>query len=431
MRKKIGFYAFLLIHLFGFSSLSPSIQNRDRQPPEGFFAAVGILKSTQINSLFNGPLLLVSNPLIERFKKQYTTEGGLRYLSSIMQRSSPYRNFIIEELAQANLPPELLFLPVIESGFSEKAVSKSGAVGIWQFMRNSIGGYDIHINDWMDERRDPWKTSIAAIKKLKWNYEQLRDWPLALAAYNCGMGAINKAIKKAGQADYWYLCEKGFLKRETVLYVPKFLAIAEILSRSSEYGIDWGDPTIHPETTTITVKRAIDVVMLAEKIGADANDLKKINPSLKHAITPPNTKYPLRIPVAYEQATKQLLNNKSSILIKYYLYKIRSGDTLYALANHYGVSVDSIINYNKGLKPSALRLGQTIVIPALKTVHEYRGKNPSENIDFSGKYVVRKGDTLWSIALAYNVQVETLAEKNKLSVNSILSLGKVLNVPIQ
>lgn len=368
-------------------------------------------------------------PLIEKFRNRYLNEDGLRYLEAIMKRSGPYRNFIIEELRRENLPPELLFLPVIESGFSPKAVSKSGAVGIWQFMRNSIGGYDIHIDEWIDERRDPWKTSTAAVKKLKWNYNYYNDWYLALAAYNCGVGALDKAIKKAGSRNYWYLVEKKFLKTETALYVAKFLAIAEILMNSEKYGIDWGDALDYEATEIIPIKRSIDVILLAEKVKADTDIFSALNPSLKFNITPPNLKYNLRIPLEYKEAVQDLLE-KNTLLIKYYSYKIRSGDTLYSLAKHYGVSIKSIMNYNPGIKASALRIGQVLKIPALKTVNSYRRKNDDQNVEFKGIYVIKQGDTLWSIALKYNVQVETLAEKNGIEVNSVLSLGQKLKVPI-
>lgn len=368
-------------------------------------------------------------PLIEKFRNQYLNENGLRYLEAIMKRSSPYRNFIIEELRRENLPPELLFLPVIESGFSPKAVSKSGAVGIWQFMRNSIGGYDIHIDEWIDERRDPWKTSTAAVKKLRWNYNYYNDWYLALAAYNCGVGALDKAIKKAGSRNYWYLAEKKFLKTETSLYVAKFLAIAEILMNSEKYGIDWGDALDYEATEIIPIKRSIDVILLAEKVKADTDLFSALNPSLKFNITPPNLKYNLRIPLEYKEAVQDLLE-KNTLLIKYYSYKIRSGDTLYALSKHYGVSIKSIMNYNPGINASALKIGQVLKIPALKTVNSYRRKNDDQNVEFKDTYVIKQGDTLWSIALKYDVQVETLAEKNGIEVNSVLSLGQKLKVPI-
>ena len=407
-----------------------NVQPKPATSDTGMHLNKPLLQDLQSNTFLHTALIPHDHPLIEKFRKQYMCTDGYNYLSKIMKRSAPYRDFIIELLEAENMPAELLFLPVIESGFFETATSKSGAVGIWQFMRNSIGGYNIHIDDWIDERRDPWKTSVAAVKKLKWNYSQFHDWPLALAAYNSGVGAIRTAIKKAGKADYWYLAEHGYLKKETLYYVPKFLAIAEILSRSDELNIDWGNTQDHPPTSTIEIKRAIDVRLLAEELGLESESIRKLNPSLRYFITPPSIKYQLRLPSAYTEAAQAVLNQSDKLLIKYYQYRIKSGDTLYALAKHYGVSIQSILNYNEGLRPETLKIGKTILIPALKSVEMYAGKSAAQAENFNGTHTIQWGDTLWSLALKYSVSVELLAQKNNLTVNSILKLGNTLKVPI-
>lgn len=370
------------------------------------------------------------NERIRKFRAQYTTPEGLKYLSKVMQRSVDYRAYIRSEIDRLALPEFLLYLPVVESGFSSTAVSRSGATGVWQFMRNSIGGFGIRINEWMDERRDPWIATSAALRKLNDNYRELGDWYLALAAYNCGLGATKTAIKKAGRADYWYLSEKGYFKTETVLYVPKLLAIAEILSRSGEYGIDWGEERAHNAFSTLEVRRPVDLGMLAKECALDSALLRNVNPSLNYGITPPETAYALRVPAESSELVSGILADKTRLLLEFYMYTIKSGDTLYALALHYGITVDMILQYNPGTKANTLKIGKKMVIPALKEVGSYQGKKDSDTLDFSGSYLVKQGDTLWSIALAYEIQVETLAEKNNLDVNSVLKLGKELRVPI-
>lgn len=373
-------------------------------------------------------LEIPDNARVERYRKQYTTEDGLKYLSAVMKRSAPYRNFILAEIDRLEAPDFLLYLPVIESGFTEKAVSRSGAVGIWQFMKNSVGGYGIRINDWLDERRDPWLSSTAAIRKLMENYNYFQDWCLALAAYNCGLGAVSRAVKNAGTRDYWELCAKGYFKTETVNYVPKFLAVAEILSDSENLGIDWGEAHELSAYEVIIVQKAVDITIIAKETGEDPAVLQKLNPALHYSITPPNTAYALRMPAHIAEGTQALLDS-GRMLVEYYVYRIRSGDTLYALSRHYGVSVEMIAKYNPGIKANSLRIGSDILIPALKEVQAYKGTRSDSSLDFSGSYTVKQGDTLWSIALAHNVQVETLAEKNNIEVNSILKLGKLLKVP--
>lgn len=392
-------------------------------------------------------LEFTDHEVVKRFKDQFTTERGLQYLQTTMRRSTPYRQFIEEQLKNEKMPRELLFLPVIESGYQPQAVSKAGAVGIWQFMRNSVGGYDIHIDEWVDERKDPWKASVAAVKKLKWNYKYYDDWCLALAAYNCGIGSLNKAIKKAGKKDYWYLADHGFLPTETRLYVPKFLAVSDILLNSEEHGIDWGESEALDETDIIEVKQSVDLALLASELGVSPSTLVSLNPSLKFNITPPNFKYTLRVPTKQREACKSVLSRKK-LLLRYYRYKIRSGDNLSSLAQHYGVSVATIMKYNAGIKNSnSLKIGQDVIIPAVKQVEQYKpvannlpsthtvsgikntGNQGSNSVVLSARYTVKKGDSLWLIAKKFNVSVDVLARGNGIRLHDVLPLGRVLKVP--
>jgi membrane-bound lytic murein transglycosylase D len=174
----------------------------------------------------------------------------------------------------------------------------------------------------------------------------------------------------------------------------------------------------------------VDVGLLAKEIGLEPAILKAANPALHYSITPPDAVYALRVPTEHEEAVRGIIDDKTRLLVNYYLYKVKSGDTLYALALHYGISVEMILQSNPGVRASALKIGTKLVIPALKEVAAYSGKRDSANRAFDGTYTVKQGDTLWSIALAHNVQVETLAERNGLEVQSVLRLGKTLRVPI-
>ena len=369
-----------------------------------------------------------NNSLVARYKRQYESEQARARLSVIMKRSAPYRSFILAEADRLGAPDFLLYLPVIESEFLERAVSKAGAVGIWQFMKNSVGGYGLRIDEWRDERRDPWLSSTAALRKLMENYNSFGDWCLALAAYNCGGGAVSKAIKRAGTSNYWELCRRGYLPKETVNYVPKFLAVAQVLSESEKLGIDWGDDSAVSDFTTLTVSQSVDINMLAARVGEEVALLKKLNPALHYSVTPPDEEYDLRIPSEKKEIAMAVLAS-SETLLQYHVYKIRSGDTLYDLARHYGVSIDMITDSNPGVRAESLKIGSNILIPALHEVETYRGKTVSPQLDFSGTYIVQRGDTLGRIALAHNVQVEALAEKNGMDVNGVLASGKVLKVP--
>lgn len=372
------------------------------------------------------------NDLVQKYLKQYTTDYAKKWLTAVMKNGAPYRGYIRAKIAEMGLPECLEFLPVIESNFKIDAVSKSGAMGMWQFMKNSISPFGIRINEWMDERCDPWITTDAALKKLKENYDMLGDWPLALAAYNSGLGAVSRACKKNPDADYWTLCEKKQLKNESINYVPKFLAISDILTNPEYYGIEAieFDETAHMDYTYVNVKRNVDISLLAEEVSIDSKLIKFLNPALFYGVTPPNTLYKLRIPSEYADAVTELVNNKEKLLIKYYLYNIASGDTIYALSRHYGVSEDMIKQANPGLKPTKLKIGQKICIPAFKEVAPYAGKSANKNVAYTGSYKVQQGDSLWGLSLKYDVQVECLAEANNMDVNAILRIGSTLKVPI-
>lgn len=369
------------------------------------------------------------HPLVEKYIKQYTSPGGKDWLTQVMKRGEPYRSYIENRIQEMNLPMELEFLPVIESSFVVSALSSSKALGLWQFMENSISPFGIRKNQWIDERLDPWLSTKAALKKLNENYTVLGSWEMALAAYNCGLGAATRAAKKAGNYDFWYLADNGYLPKQTVNYVPKFLAVSKILSNYREYGIEINWQAKTRDFETIETNKAVDIGILSEKLGLDKTELTMLNPALLYNVTPPGIKYSLNVPSEKIQEAEKIINS-DELLLNFNIYTVRSGDTLYAMGLHYGVSVEMIQDYNNGIKPSQLRPGQKLLIPSFKEVEPYQGRISSHKGEFKGSYTVQKGDTLWSIALKYQVQVESLAEENNLSVDSILSIGKTLKVPI-
>jgi membrane-bound lytic murein transglycosylase D len=368
--------------------------------------------------------------LTQRYIRQYTTTSGLSWLTAVMNRGGPYLPFIREEIKKRGLPPELLYLPVVESAYLPTAASSSGAAGLWQFMKNSIGPFDMKVSDWADERMDFWKATQGALRKLEDNYKQLGDWPLALAAYNAGLGAVRRAVQNSGINDYWLLSEKRLLKNETIQYVPKLLAVSHILSNLRRYHLDpvWQED---PRWVRIPVGRMADLELLSAAAGIDAALLKGANTELRFAVTPPGTNYLLKVRSADAAALLSVLEQKDIPLIKYYFHTIRSGDTLLALALHYGVSTAQILGENPGTEERRLRIGARLRIPALKeTTPLAREQKAGENRPFEGLYQVKPGDTLWSIALAHRVSPEILADANGMGLNDILREGRTLKTPI-
>jgi membrane-bound lytic murein transglycosylase D len=347
-----------------------------------------------------------------------------------MARGGPYLAFIRREIQARGLPPELLYLPVIESGYLPTAVSKLGATGLWQFMKNSIAPFGIRVNEWVDERMDFWKSTDGALRKLEENYHTLGDWPLALAAYNAGLGAVSRALRQQGAGDYWTLGEKKLLKAETIHYVPKLLAVSHILSNPRRYGLD-PDWTEDPEWTRLRVGRAADLGILAREAGLDEEELKGANRELLYGITPPDPEYQLKIRAAQAPALAGVLAREDLSLLNYYFHTVRYGDTLSALARHYGVAVDQITEANPGVRAQYLRIGQRLRIPALIETGPYRGRSAAgPGAVLEGTHLVKRGETLWSIALSYGMDPEALAEANDMELNDTLREGRRLKTPI-
>ena len=372
----------------------------------------------------------LSSPLTQQYIQQYSSPGGRSWLSTVMERGGPYLAFIRREIAARKLPPELLYIPVIESAYLTTAMSKSGAAGLWQFMRNSIGPFNIKVNDWVDERLDFWKSTDAALRKLKENYDRFGNWPLALAAYNAGLGAVNRALQQGG-GDYWVLSQKKLLKTETIHYVPKLLAVAYIASNPRRFGMTpfWPED---PQWQQVAVERSADLRLLADKAGMDSRELISANRELLYNVTPPEQSYFLKVSKENAEKVASVLAQKDISLIRYYIHTIHSGDTLLALALHYGITVEQILASNPGVQERYLKLGSRLLIPALKEADPYvQPVSSGENLSFNGTHLVKKGETLWSIALAYEVDPEVLAEANGIGLTSILREGQILKTPIK
>lgn len=369
-------------------------------------------------------------PSFEAYRAGYLTEGGRRWLAAMVDKGRPWMSFIMERIYAYGLPAELAWLPIIESEYSAYAVSKSGAVGMWQFMRNSIAGYGIKIDDWVDERRDFMKATDAALRKLADNYNTLGDWNLALAAYNMGLGAVSRAAAAGHTKDFFALREEGRLSRETSSYVPKFLAVASILREPARYGftLSWDEPT---EWETIEPDRSVDLGLLSSASGISLERLRSANAELRYTVTPPWKGYQLKVPEASVDSIKTALADRSRKLLRYTLHTVRSGDSVSAISRAYGAPIQLIVGANPGLQPSLIKIGQVIVIPVLR---DGPPPQPPVLVDdappFKGSYTVTKGDSLWSLALRYGVRPEILAERNGLELTSVLREGMSLSVPI-
>lgn len=310
-------------------------------------------------------------PEVEKFRNLFLTPRYKKLLSECLDTAAEYRLFVRRELEKAGLPEELEYLPVVESYYKTTARSSSGALGMWQFMSNSVKPY-LKLTEYVDERLDPWKETEAAIKKLAENYKTFGDWNLAIGAYNCGAGAMAKALNNSEVKDYWYLVDNGLIPEQTKNYVPKLIAIADLLINHEYYGIDI--PYLEeeyrqyvnnsdPDFDYLTVDNAYMLSTLAKGMRIDESILKELNPSFLKGYTPPYTESKIRIPYGTLEIAEEALSKIDPINIPF-KYKVVSGDTLWGISRKYNVTVKEICDLNGINENTILSIGKILYIPS-------------------------------------------------------------------
>lgn len=306
--------------------------------------------------------LFPDDTIIERYVAGFLATRR-DWLQAVLDRSLRYRAVILDVLASRGLPKELLFLPAVESGFEPRATSPRGAAGLWQLMGNTASPYGLRMDQWLDERRDVYRATEASVSKLADNYRIYGDWPLALAAYNCGVGKLTGIMQRTPGLDYWALRKKGVLPRETAAFVPQFLALTKILSYPGRYdlAVGWDAP---PEWQRIDLASCVDLRILARASGVPLTALTTANPELNFPITPPAAyHYALKVPAAYADAVKTALASASVPMMNFLVHVVVPGDTLSELAQLYGITVDMLQEFNPRATPRALRIGAKLLVP--------------------------------------------------------------------
>ena len=314
----------------------------------------------------------LAKPQVEAFRKMYLSPKWSALLRTYLESAMEYRLFVRKAVQDAKMPEMLEYLPVVESNYKTNAKSRSGAIGMWQFMANSVWPF-LTLNDFVDERLDPWKSTEAALKKLTDNYNIFKDWLLAIGAYNCGVGAMNRAIKRAGGVkDFWYLAEKGYLSKQTADYVPKLIAIADLAINSQFYGIDIPDHNEEFEILEnekngnfdyVTVKKAYSLNQLAQEMRMDVETLNRLNPSYTLGMTHPSKKSEIRLPLGMKQSAEDALANMKPVDFPL-KYTVVAGDSLWSISRKYKTTVDAICELN-GIKENAiLKIGKILYIPS-------------------------------------------------------------------
>lgn len=308
---------------------------------------------------------------VNDFRNMYLEPKWTAQLRATLENAIDYRLYVRNAIAEAGLPPELEYLPVVESNYRITAKSKSGALGLWQFMENSVKPF-LTLNDYEDERLDPWKSTDAALKKLQDNYNAFGDWLIAIAAYNCGAGAMTRIIKKAGNNDFWYLAENNYLPKQTANYIPKLIAIADLAINNDYYDVDLPShdeefEVLYNEKNGIfdylEVKKAYSLSQLATEMRIDASTLKKLNPAFTKGFTHPSHTSKIRLPLGMEETGKEALSKISPIEFPF-KYKVESGDSLWSISRRYGVTVQQLCDINGIDEKAILKIGKIIYIPS-------------------------------------------------------------------
>jgi membrane-bound lytic murein transglycosylase D len=288
--------------------------------------------------------------------------------SQWLSRSGKYLDLMKDILKKKDIPEDMVFLSLIESGFNPYAYSIARAAGPWQFIASTARRYGLEINWWKDERRDPIKSTEAAADYLKDLYGMFGSWNLAMAAYNAGEGKIIKALRRSNADDYWDLLGTRHIREETKEYVPKFIAASLIANNPKDFGFDdiqYNRPMRYDE---VKVEAPIDLSVAAECAGTDLDTIKKLNPELRRWCTPPDVPhYALRIPEGTKETfLKNLANIPDEQRFTIDRYKVKKGDTFRRIARKTGIPASVILALNSTEKILPLRAGSSIYLPPKK-----------------------------------------------------------------
>lgn len=359
------------------------------------------------------------------------------YLDRVATRAERYMYYIVEQAESRDMPLELALLPVVESAFDPFAYSHGRAAGPWQFIPSTGRMFKLHQNWWYDGRRDVTASTDAALEYLSRLANRFDgDWLLALASYNAGAGTVSKAIrynKKRGlPTDFWNLN----LPRETRAYVPKLIALSQLVRNPERYGI-----TIKPIADTayfekIDAGSQIDLAEAAELAGISLEELYLLNPGYSRWATPPEGPHTLLIPVDHaEEFQQRLADLPEEARMRWDRYTIRSGDSLISIANRYQTTPATLRTANK-LRGNTIIAGDTLLIPKPSAqLSEYslsadERLSAVQNKGVSGRekqhYAVRSGDSFWKISRQYNVGVRELAKWNNMAPGDPLKIGQTL-----
>lgn len=377
-----------------------------------------------------GKVSMDDNDRVEKWISYFQTTGRER-MEIYLSRSHRYIPMMKEVLREYRLPEELVYVAMIESGFSSQARSFANAVGYWQFIEGTAKRYGLKVNHYVDERRDPVLSTRAAAEYFKDLYGIFGSWHLAMASYNAGEYRINRFVMRHYTRDFWFLSAQRTFPRETANYVPKFIAAFRISKNPEKYGFKDIAYEAPLEYDTLKVDFSVSLKKLSKHLDVAYDELQRLNPRYRgeYVHVEDDTETVLRVPVGKENILPSVLahcrmEKPKLIYADYYWYRVRRGDTLYRLARRNRTSVSTIRRLNRMSHRSILRAGRKIKIPRYNYQVQVRKKGSRK---LASSHVVQPGENLTFIANKYRVKVKNLRRINQLN-TSILHPGQVLKL---
>ncbi len=373
---------------------------------------------------------IVINAAVEQHMDYFQKKIPKRF-KMWLERSGRFTPMMRAILKEHGMPEDLVYLALIESGFNCDAYSRAAAVGPWQFIRGTGRRYGLRIDYWVDERRDPVKSTHAAAKYLGDLYAEFGSWYLAAAGYNAGEGKVRRALKRYKADDFWSISQgrRYYLKRETRQYVPKMIAAAIIGKNPEKYGfkeLNYWEPL---EYDTVTVHSGTSLGVAAKLAGIKTKELVQLNPELQRWCTPPTGMYSLNVPkgqkLSFEQAYAKLSEQERKARIGMITVKVHKGDTMGRIARSHRVRLSDLLALNPHINPRRMRIGQKVYVPPSSSGARYYASAPQTSTRNTARalpptrqgtrkiyHTVKKGDSLWDIAQSYNLNWQDVKRWN-------------------
>jgi membrane-bound lytic murein transglycosylase D len=386
---------------------------RELKPPENDIAQI----DENIEGYFEEKpyqIPMVLNDSVENYLEYFNTRGR-DVFQKWLDRSTRYIPVMQDIFREKNLPEDLVYVAMIESGFNPYAVSWASAVGPWQFMPHTGKSYGLKIDWWVDERKDPIKSTEAAAEHFKDLHNLFGSWPLALASYNAGAGKVQRAVLRTRSEDFWDLKDSRYIRRETKNYIPKFMAATIIAKNPDAYGfaVQPADAYVYDE---VVITESTDLRLIARCAGTAYETVKELNPELKRWVTPPDTThYILRLPSGTKTAFNANYQNlPADQKIRWERHLVVKGSTLAGIAKQYNTTPEVICDIN-GLKKNRVIPGKHLLIPVdANSKHQELSYLSPEQIGKKQQilYRVRRGDNLTRIATKHEVTVADIRQWN-------------------